>query len=213
MRNLLTCLLFASLTTTFFAQESLKKVSVCEAVYEDFHAYPNFSETDLADLEHTATLADYDSKAEKIKLTGIIYETDGVTPANDVIVYIEQANEEGEYEIHSHNDKNQVNHSATVKTDANGVYTFYTFVPGHTKEKLAYRRTQRAQHIHIMVKEQGKEVIELPAFVFDIDWMVTKAYKKRLKKRGYDNVLTLVDNNGVLIASKDIVLSDAQASK
>lgn len=213
MKNLLTCLLFVGITTSILAQETLEKVAICEAVYEDFQAFPQLSNIDLASLDNTATLSGYDTKEEKIKLTGIIYEADGVTPAKDIIVYIEQANEDGEYEIHTHNDKNTVNHSATIKTDANGVYTFYTFVPGHTKEKLAYRRTQRAQHIHIMVKEPRKNAYELPAFVFDFDWMVTKAYKKRLERKGFDNVLNLNFENDEQVAHKNIVLQQTTASK
>ena len=213
MKNLLNLIVCTGLLSGAFAQEAVEKLAVCEAVHEEAHAAPVLNETIEAGLEATATLTDYDTKTNKVKLTGTVYLADGVTPAKDVVLYIEQANEEGEYEIVTEDGKNHVNHSAMVKTDANGHYTFYTFIPGHTKEKLAYRRTQRAQHIHILVKEPGKTEYELPAFVFDSDWMVTKFYRKRLRKKGYDCVLELEEKDGEQIAQKDIVLKERIATQ
>lgn len=207
MKNLLSLVLFAGLTSTTIAQEIVEKLTICEAVQEDAHAYPVLTQDIENNLENTATVNGYDMSAQKIQLTGTVYEADGVTPAKDVVLYIEQANEEGLYEIIDNLGHNQVNQSAMLKTDADGHYTFYTFVPGHTKEKLAYRRTKRAQHIHILVKEPGKLEYELPAFVFDSDRMVTKYYRKRLKKRGGNNLLILEEKDGFQIAKKDIVLS------
>lgn len=209
MKNLFIFVLSVGVTSGVFAQEIVEKLTTCEAVQEEAHAYPVLSPADENNLENTASLAGYDTKAQKVKLTGVVYEADGVTPAKGIVLYIEQANEAGEYEIVEAQGHNQVNHSAMIKTNANGQYTFYTFVPGHTKEKLAYRRTKRAQHIHILVKEPGKLEYELPAFVFDSDWMVTKHYRKRLKKRGNNNLLTFEEKDGVQIAQKDIVLLKA----
>ena len=208
MKNLLSFFLFIALTSTAFAQEVVEKLTTCEAVQEDAHAYPALTQDIENNLENTATVTGYDISTHKVQLTGTVYQSDGVTPAKDVVLYIEQANEEGEYEIVDNQGHNQVNQSAMIKTDANGHYTFYTFIPGHTKEKLAYRRTKRAQHIHILVKEPGKLEYELPAFVFDSDWMVTKYYRKRLRKRGDNNLLTLEEKDGMQIAQKDIVLSN-----
>jgi len=206
MKYLFSLICFAGLTSSVLAQEVVEKVSTCEAMNEESVALPLFAEQETANLSNTTTLSGYESKTDKIKLMGIVYEADGTTPAKDVVLYIEQANEEGEYEIVNGQSHRLVNHSGMVKTDANGAYTFYTFIPGHTKEKLAYQRTKRAEHIHILVKEPGKQVYDLPAFVFDNDFMVTKYYKKRLKKLGYDNVLTLEESDGVQVAQKNIVL-------
>lgn len=206
MKYLLSLICFAGLTNGILAQEVLEKLSTCEAVNEESGALPAFGEQSTANLSNTATLPGYETKTVKVKLTGIVYEADGITPAKDVVLYIEQANEDGEYEIVNDHNHKQVNHSGMVKTDANGSYTFYTFIPGHTKEKLAYQRTKRAEHIHVLVKEPGKQVYDLPAFVFDNDFMVTKYYKKRLKKLGYDNVLTLEQSEGLQVAQKNIVL-------
>ena len=39
-------------------------------------------------LNDTDTIADFDTQNNKLKLTGIIYQSDGVTPAKDVMLYI-----------------------------------------------------------------------------------------------------------------------------
>jgi len=211
MKNLLTSLFIAILCTTVYAQETVEKLHICEAVYEDAKAFPDFSESYTATLESSATISGYNTSQEAIKITGIVFKADGITPAENVVVNIEHANSEGEYEIHTKGDNKHVTHSASVKTNSNGEYTFYSFVPGHTKEKLAYRRTKRAQHIHITVKEPGKTPYELPAFVFDSDWMVNKAYKKRLERKGFDVVLTAEEIDGVQVATKNITLKDNTA--
>ena len=98
-------------------------------------------------LTNTDTIPDYRSKVNKLKLTGIIYQSDGVTPAKDVILFIEQPNENGNFELRNEGDNRYVFHRSWVKTDADGRYTFYTFVPGND------RRYNQLQQIFPLIKE------------------------------------------------------------
>ena len=50
-------------------------------------------------LNNTDTIPGYESKKNKLKISGTIYRSDGVTPAKDVILYIEQADENGDLPI------------------------------------------------------------------------------------------------------------------
>jgi protocatechuate 3,4-dioxygenase beta subunit len=49
----------------------------CEAIFE----------TDLQSLNEIDTLPDFDKNGKKIKLFGTVHQTDGVSPAEDVVLY------------------------------------------------------------------------------------------------------------------------------
>ncbi|WP_299525413.1 hypothetical protein [Winogradskyella sp.] len=154
-------------------------------------------------LSHTDTIPDFRSKVNKLKLTGVIYESDGVTPAKDVIVYIEQPNEDGDFDLRKSGDQRYVFHRSWVKTDANGRYTFYTFVPGGD------RRYNQMQQIFPIIKEASKAEQQLESLLFDDDPLLTKRCRKQLTKRGNTGrILTTKKENGILVAKKDIVLSE-----
>ncbi|WP_299362120.1 hypothetical protein [Winogradskyella sp.] len=154
-------------------------------------------------LSHTDTIPDFRSKTNKLKLTGIIYQSDGVTPANDVIVYIEQPNEDGDFDLRRSGDQRYVFHRSWVKTDAEGRYTFYTFIPGGD------RRYNQMQQIFPIIKEASKPERHLESLLFDDDPLLTKRCRKRLTKKGKTGrILKTKKENGILIATKDIVLSE-----
>ncbi len=152
-------------------------------------------------LRNTDTIPDFRSKANKLKLTGIIYQSDGVTPASDVILFIEQPDEDGDFDLRKSGDERYVFHRSWVKTDEDGRYTFYTFVPGND------RRYNQMQQIFPIIKETSKQEVQLESLLFDNDPLLTKRCRKRLDKKGHtDRILETKEENGMLIANKDIVL-------
>ena len=154
-------------------------------------------------LTNTDTIPDFRSKTNKLKLTGVIYQSDGVTPAKDVILFIEQPDEDGDFDLRHADDKRYVFHRSWVKTDADGRYTFYTFVPGND------RRYNQMQQIFPVIKETSKEEVKLESLLFDEDPMLTKRCRKRLEKKGNTaRILTTKKEDGILVAEKDIILSD-----
>jgi protocatechuate 3,4-dioxygenase beta subunit len=154
-------------------------------------------------LTNTDTIPDFRSKTNKLKLTGVIYQSDGVTPAKDVILFIEQPDEDGDFDLRHTDDKRYVFHRSWVKTDADGRYTFYTFVPGND------RRYNQMQQIFPIIKETSKEEVQLESLLFDEDPMLTKRCRKRLEKKGNTaRILTTKKEDGILVAEKDIILSD-----
>ncbi len=154
-------------------------------------------------LTNTDTIPDFRSKTNKLKLTGVIYQSDGVTPAKDVILFIEQPDEDGDFDLRHADDKRYVFHRSWVKTDADGRYTFYTFVPGND------RRYNQMQQIFPIIKETSKEEVQLESLLFDEDPMLTKRCRKRLEKKGNPaRILTTKKEDGILVAEKDIILSD-----
>ncbi|MCB0400337.1 MAG: hypothetical protein KDD26_12135 [Winogradskyella sp.] len=154
-------------------------------------------------LTNTDTIPDFRSKTNKLKLTGVIYQSDGVTPAKDVILFIEQPDEDGDFDLRNAGDQRYVFHRSWVKTDADGRYTFYTFIPGND------RRYNQMQQIFPIIKETSKEEVQLESLLFEEDPLLTKRCRKRLEKKGNTaRILTTKKEDGILVATKDIVLSD-----
>ncbi|WP_111682585.1 hypothetical protein [Winogradskyella tangerina] len=160
-------------------------------------------------LTHTDTIPDFRSKTNKLKLTGVVYQSDGVTPAKDVIIYIEQPNENGDFDLRKTGDERYVFHRSWVKTDSDGKYTFYTFIPGGD------RRYNQMQQIFPIIKESTKEEQQLESLLFDNDPLLTKRCRKQLAKKGdVGRILTTKKEDGILVARKDIVLSsDTEPTK
>ncbi len=206
MKHLLTLITFFALTSFIFGQEAIKKIRVCEAVHSEDVPFASIDQETLKNLDNTATISSENSDSEKLKITGIVYEADGSTPAKNVVLYFEQANEHGEYELVNKNGIQHLNQSAVIKTDEKGQYILNTFIPGYTKKPLTYPSTNRAKHIHMYVVENGKIAYELSPFMFDDDPALTKFCKKRLIKRGEDNLLVIQEDRDMLITEKNIRL-------
>lgn len=154
-------------------------------------------------LSNTDTIPDFRSKTNKLKLTGVIYQSDGVTPAKDVIIFIEQPDENGDFDLRQSGDNRYVFHRSWVKTDEDGRYTFYTFVPGND------RRYNQMQQIFPIIKEASKPEVPLESLLFDEDPLLTKRCRKRLVKKGQEaRILNIEKEDGMLVASKDIVLPE-----
>ncbi len=160
---------------------------------------------DYAELQITkaATIPDYESKVNKLKITGTIYESDGLTPAKDVLLYIEQPNENGDFDLREVDEKRYVHHRAWVKTDADGSYTIYTFVPGGD------RRYNQLQQIFPLVKEESKPEYALETFLFDEDPLLSRACRKKITKKGDPSRILVFkkEEDGLLVAQRDIILS------
>lgn len=164
------------------------------------------SEEQLTNID---TIPDYRSMTNKLKLTGTVYQSDGVTPAKDVILFIEQPDEDGDFELRNTGDNRYVLHRGWVKTDADGKYTFYTFVPGND------RRYNQLQQIFPIIKESSKDEYPLETFLFDEDPLLSKACRKKLAKKGdTSRILKLKKEDGLLVAQRDIILnSDTEMTK
>jgi protocatechuate 3,4-dioxygenase beta subunit len=153
-------------------------------------------------LSATDSIPDFESKEQKLKITGTIYKSDGVTPAEGIILYIEQADEDGNFDLREKNDKRYAHHRGWVKTDADGRYTIYTFIPGND------RRFNQLSQLFPAIKEPSKPNYNLESFLFDSDLMLTKLCRKKIAKKGDPTrILKPINKDGLLIVEKNIVLS------
>ena len=159
---------------------------------------------DESQLLSTDTIPDFRSKTNKLKLTGVIYESDGVTPAKDVIMFIEQPNEDGGFDLRNEGDNRYVFHRSWVKTDEDGRYTFYTFVPGND------RRYNQLQQIFPIIKESSKPEYMLESFLFDEDPLLSKACRKKITKRG--DITRILKINSINIEINTIIKLTTKAA-
>lgn len=193
----LSCFIAVSYTLT--AQEYASASN--EVLLANNHS--SFEEVDMPRWSNVDTIPDFDTKQNKIKITGTIYEKDGVTPAKDVILSIYQTNEIGDFVlVKNESNKKEIYHSASIKTEADGQYTFYTFIPGTT------HRSNELKKIHQTIKETEKEEYGMYAFVFDNDPLLNKHCRNKLAKRGIDSILKLEKENDMYVATKNIILTD-----
>ncbi|MEW4924610.1 hypothetical protein [Algibacter sp. 2305UL17-15] len=201
MKNLITLISLASFLTVCLsgnAQELADNASQNLHDYKKRHAIYDHSE---AQLNNTDTIPGFETFSEKLLISGTIYKSDGVTPASGVILYICQADEDGDYNSTKVNGKRVVKHRGWVKTDADGRYTFYTFVPGN------YWGSKTLKQIHAVVKEPNNtEEYAINHFVFDDDPFLRKSCRKKIAKRGLNNILKLEKKDSLLIGKRDITL-------
>ncbi|MEH6538005.1 MAG: hypothetical protein V7719_16505 [Psychroserpens sp.] len=210
MKHLIALFCFTSFFGVNFSINAQESVDLSEDKSDNYlERHPIYDYTEVQ-LNNTDTIPDFGSKPNKLKISGTIFESDGVTPAKDIILYIEQADEQGDFDLRTENDKRYVHHRGWIKTDADGHYTFYTFLPGND------RRYNQLQQLFPVVKAPTKSDYEIASFLFDEDPLLTKLCRKRISKKGDPTRILKPkkDDNGLLVVEKDIVLSSGdEASK
>lgn len=165
----------------------------CEAIYE-------YGEKTLSSID---TLPGFNSAHEKIRISGIIYQSDGRTPAANVILYAYQTNEKGIYQSNPNSKGWEKRHGtirAWVKTAQDGAYTLFTFRPA------SYPNTTIAQHIHLTVKEPDKNEYYIDDIYFDDDPNLDASIRQRKNFRAGKGIVKLSGTGSVLEAKRDIIL-------
>jgi protocatechuate 3,4-dioxygenase beta subunit len=189
--NLLMLVCFYSTISIVNSQNNSKASKDLNPIYD-------YGSRNLSSID---SVPDFNLKDQKLKLTGVIYQSDGKTPAKDVILYVEQPDEYGNFDLREDNGKRYVHHRVWVKTDNDGRYTIYTFVPGND------RRYQQYKQLFPVIKEPSKEAYEIETFLFDDDPLVSKYCRKRLAKKGdITRILKPKMVDGILVAERDIIL-------
>ena len=191
---LLSITFFLGSFCTLSAQESAENLP---ADYKKRNAIYDYTH----ELSDTDSIPDFASKENPLKITGTVFLSDGFTPARDVILFINQPDDNGNFEVMKHLKKRYVHHRGWVKTNADGQYTFYTFVPG--KDRIS--RDLKA--INLTIKEPHQMEYAGNEFIFDNDPRLTDSCRKRLQKNGVDNILKPVKEGELLVATKNIVLN------
>lgn len=165
----------------------------CEAIFE-------FGEKTLTNVD---TLPGFDSTEPKLKLSGTVFQRDGKTPANGVILYVYHTDRTGIYPKKGNETGWAKRHGylrGWIKTDQSGRYTFYTFRPA------AYPDGTEPEHIHLTVKEPGKNEYYLDDYLFEDDPILTDQKRKLLSNRGGSGIGNPKMEYGMLTFHRDIIL-------
>lgn len=152
-----------------------------------------------AGLEAHVRIGGDDEPGERLVVRGVVYEPDGVTPADDVLLYLYHTNAEGIYEKRGDETGNGRRHGhlrGWLRTDDRGRYEIRTIRPA------SYPGRSEAQHIHVTVQEpDGTPEYWLPSFKFADDPLLDDDASE-------PHVLELERRDGAWQGRRDIVLPE-----
>lgn len=168
----------------------------CEAIFE-------YGDKELKPVD---TLPDFNEEGMRMKLTGTVYQEDGKTPAEDVIVYVYHTNQDGIYPTRG-NEKGWARRHGYLRgwtrTDENGHYTFYTLKPA------AYPSRSEPAHIHYTILEPDGKYYWLGSAHFRGDSLLTKKETDPDSPRGGNSGLLILKKQGDLwVGVRDIILGE-----
>lgn len=167
----------------------------CESIYE--------SPVPFEELTYIDTLQGYFEDGIKLTLSGIVYEKDGSTPAKDIVVYMYHTDSKGYYSRKGGETGWGMRHGylrGWIKTNELGEYKFYTLRPA------PYPNATEPAHIHIIVKEPGKNGYYIDDVVFEDDEFVDEDYRRRVRALGGSGIVSLAKDNGSFSGVRDIIL-------
>lgn len=166
----------------------------CEAILE-------FGDRNLTSVD---TLPDFNDQGLKVKVTGTIYQNDGITPAKGVVLYIYHTDQSGLYATNGGETGWARHHGylrGWVKTDKDGKYSFYTLKPG------VYPNRTSPAHIHPTILEPNGKYYWLGSYHFGGDSLLTDAeINPDSPRSGNSGLLTLKKDGDVWVGTRDIVL-------
>jgi protocatechuate 3,4-dioxygenase beta subunit len=157
-----------------------------------------------AELTSTAVLAGPDEPGERLVVEGVIYEADGRTPAEGVLLYAYNTNAEGVYQPGPDPTGNERRHGRLrgwLRTGSDGRYRIETVRPA------AYPGSTIPAHVHMTVQPPGGEEDWIDSIHFADDPLLTERQRRRLRGKGGSGIVQPTqDENGVQRAERDVVL-------
>lgn len=166
----------------------------CEAVFE-------YGDRELSPVD---TLPDFGDEGPRIKVTGTIYQSDGKTPAEGVILYVYHTDQTGVYPTKGGETGWASRHGyirGWVKTGKDGKYTFYTLEPG------VYPDRTTPAHIHPVILEPSGKYYWLGSYHFEGDPLLTDKEKSpEWPRGGSSGLLKLKKDGNLLVGVRDITL-------
>lgn len=162
-----------------------------------------------ASVTNVANIAAKNEPGERIKIKGIVYESDGKTPAKNVIMYFYHTNAKGIYAKHGNEPRNSFAwwhgyNRGWLKTNDRGEYEINTIKPAPYPARI------EPAHIHCIVKASTqKECYYIVDFVFKGDTLATEKYWYSVERNGhprYGGVKMRAPVNGVSVGERNVVL-------
>jgi protocatechuate 3,4-dioxygenase beta subunit len=165
----------------------------CELMFEGMPKSPGWR----------TSIAGAGEAGEPLEMRGVIYQSDGKTPAPDVILYVYHTDAKGYYSpAPGQTQGRRHGHlRGWMKTDREGRYELRTIRPA------PYPGHNIPAHIHPVVKEPRKNEYYLDEYVFDDDPLLTPEKRRAMENRGGSGIVAVSRNkDGVWVGRRDIVL-------
>ena len=147
------------------------------------------------------TIANTNEPGERLVISGTIFQPDGTTPAEGVVLYVYHTDTTGYYS--KDDDPYNPRLRGWMKTDSAGKYEFRTIKPA------PYPRRDTPAHIHAQVYSEKVPEYSIDEYWFDGDPLITPVKKKKLLtgRGGPGSIVKLTrDSSGVLTGFRDIRL-------
>jgi protocatechuate 3,4-dioxygenase beta subunit len=156
-------------------------------------------------IRSSDTSAGWYENAQKLMITGTVFQADGKTPAPNILIYYWHTDTKGLYSSRSGTNEKATQHGylrGWVKSDSNGRYMIHTLRPApYPKEKIP-------AHIHVLVNEPNiSNPYYVDDLVFDEDPLLIEHRKKYpFEERGGNGILRVLLNGKIQVAEHDIIL-------
>lgn len=152
-------------------------------------------------IQSVDTSSAWNEKGQKLLVTGKVLKLDGITPANNVIVYYWQTDNNGLYSGGKGKTERHGHIRGWVKSDKQGNYSIYTIRPGN------YPNSDMPAHIHLSIKEpEIDDEYYTDGLVFDDDAKLIGDERKKLENRGGSGVLRVLIDKEMQVAEHNIIL-------
>lgn len=154
-------------------------------------------------LSSADTLPGFNANNPKVKITGTVFQKDGRTPAENIVLYIYHTDRDGIYQPSDKPiswEKIHGQHRTWLRTGKDGKFAFYTFRPA------PYPKVNEPEHIHIYVKEPNTIPYYIDSYFFESDPKLTAKKKGTHKNRGGSGIVRLELKNGIWEANRNLIL-------
>jgi protocatechuate 3,4-dioxygenase beta subunit len=154
-------------------------------------------------LSWKTVIAGEEEPGEPMELRGVVYQSDGKTPAPGVVLYVYHTDAKGYYSpaAGQAQGRRHGHLRGWMKTDQEGRYQFRTIRPA------PYPNRDIPAHVHPVVKEPRRNEYYLDEYVFDDDPLLTKQKRSGMENRGGSGIVKVTrDPEGLWVGRRDIVL-------
>ena len=163
---------------------------------------PNFNWTGAYDVPNNVrwkdALAKPEEKGDRLKIKGTVFESDGKTPAPNVLIYAYHTDTGGLYG--QNGEPNHGRFRGWLLTDKQGRYEFTSVKPG------VYPNRRNPAHIHMTLTTTERREFWIDSILFEGDPLISSDMR-RIKRGGFNPILKLrKDSENFLSATRNIRL-------
>jgi protocatechuate 3,4-dioxygenase beta subunit len=156
------------------------------------------------DISSSITIASKDEPGEPLIVSGTIYQPDGVSPAEGVVLFVYHTDSKDYY--NKDDDAYDPRLRGWMKTGKDGKYEFRTIKPA------PYPKRTMPAHIHAQIYSSQVPEYSIDEYWFEGDPFITPELKAKLLtgRGGFSSIIKLTRNGeGVLSGVRDIKLENS----